>query len=293
LSRFNSALLIGWIASAFARPAAAQTFPAANAWVALPCGAGPMVDAAGDTPGAPGALDLVGVPAAPAGFHAADATFLYLRMRVAGNPVAGGRLQANAWGWEFDLDGDRTTYELIMSVSGTGPMDQVALYRHTTTVRPNDPADPSALPPVFTYPATTHAQTGAAGTNLGGGADFFVDVALPWSDLATVGVAPATPVYVWAGSSTIPNALNLDLACGGGGPGTQLIQIPVGPTTPDPTKMPAPGTGPRTLEGGPGCSVAFHGRGSAGDVAWLALLIATLALTRSWRRYHRAPCTRR
>ena len=94
------------------RPAAAQTFPGANAYVALPCGGGPMVDAAGDTPNATGALDLVGTAAQPAGFHAADAQFLYLRMRIAADPTQGARLQPNAWGYELDLDGVRTTYEL-------------------------------------------------------------------------------------------------------------------------------------------------------------------------------------
>ena len=48
-----------------------------------------MVDAAGDTPNAAGALDLVGTAPLPAGFHAADAQFLYLRLRLAGDPDAG------------------------------------------------------------------------------------------------------------------------------------------------------------------------------------------------------------
>ena len=42
-----------------------------------------MVDAAGDTPNATGALDLVGTTPSAAGYHAADANFAYLRLRKA------------------------------------------------------------------------------------------------------------------------------------------------------------------------------------------------------------------
>jgi len=246
-------------------PAAAQTFPTGAAWVPLPCGGGVMVDAATDTPNAAGPLDLVGTNAAPAGFHAADKNFLYLRMRVAGNPVNGGRLLANGWGYELDLDGDRNTYELLLSVSGLGPSDETAVYRHPVTMTPGNPAEAAAAPPAFTYPASSHSQVTTAG-----GSDSFIDIALPWIDLATLNVMRASNVGIWAGSSTVANALDLDLACFGGAGGT-LGGIDVGATTPDP--QPAGGTtgggtGKRTLEGGPGCSLSGHADPSCG---WLAI----------------------
>jgi hypothetical protein len=277
LSR-RSRLIIAIGFLSLALPAAAQTFPGGGAYVPLPCGGGPMTDPANDTPGATGPLDLVGTVPLPAGFHAADAQFLYLRMRVAGNPLQGARLIPDAWGYEFDLDGDLTTYEVLISASGTGATDQVAIFRHTTVVA-NDPADPATLPPASTYPFMTHGQVSAAGSSLGGGADSFIDLAVPWNDLAAVGVQRDSLVHVWAGSSTIANALNLDLACFSGA-GGQLAAIGPGATAPDPAAAPGGpdggtgGTGPRTLEGGPGCSM--DGAPSSGSLAWI--WIAALAL---------------
>jgi hypothetical protein len=272
-------------------PAAAQSFPAANAYVPLPCGNGPMVDAANDTPNASGPLDLVGIPTAPAGFHAADAQFLYLRMRVAGTPMQGARLIADAWGYELDLDGDLTTYELLISASGTEPSDQVAIFRHPSTVTPNRPADPAALPPAFTYPFSTHGHVIDAGSSLGGGTDVFIDLAVPWTDLAQVGVQRTTPVYVWAGSSTMVNDLNLDLACVGGA-GAQLSGIGVGRTTPDPASSGGGGggdggvggTGPRTLEGGPGCSMAARPDAAFGGLTLALIAFFVRRLSRGLRR---------
>ncbi|MDB4965133.1 MAG: hypothetical protein JWN44_822 [Myxococcales bacterium] len=279
------ALLVGL---AWAGPAAAQSFPANSAFVALPCGAGVMVDATGDTPNASGPLDLVGTPSLPAGAHAADANFLYLRLRVAGDAMNGANLLPNAWGYEIDLDGNRNTYEVIVSVSGVGATDEVAIYRHPNTQTAGDPAEPAVTPAAFTYPTSTHARVTAAGSTLGGAQDFFIDLALPWSDLATVGLLRSSSARLWAGSSTVPNALDLDLACFGGAGGT-LGGIDVGITTPDPQGGGGGaggggggggvgGSGPRTLEGGPGCDL---GAGSSGGGAALfALAVALLGARR-------------
>lgn len=278
-----------------ARPAAAQSFPAAASWVPLPCGGGVMTDALADTPGAGGALDLVGTPPFPTGFHAADAQFLYLRLRLAANPMVGGKLQADAWGFELDLDGNRRTYELLISVTGTTTTDTVAIYRHPTTATPDDPADPAVTPPAYTYPFATHGQVDVADSSLSGALDAFLDLAVPWTDLAQVGVQRDTPVGVWAGSSTVANALDLDLACFGGS-GGRLSGIDVGATMPDPnagggggpdggTGGPGGGTGPRTLEGGPGCTLAAD---RAVAAPWpLALVVLAFVLGRATRARRR------
>src|SRR5206468_215332 len=131
LSRFASSavLLVG---VALAGRAAAQTFPVASAYVPFTCGSGPMTDALNDTPTATGALDLVGTNAFPTAFHAADTQFLYLRLRLAATPLTGGNLIADAWGYEFDINLDRATYEVLISASGIGNNDVVAVYRHPT-----------------------------------------------------------------------------------------------------------------------------------------------------------------
>jgi hypothetical protein len=271
---------------ALAGRAAAQTFPPANAYVPFTCGGGPMTDAAGDTPNAVGALDIVGSNAQPAAFHAADAQFLFLRMRLAATPLAGNVLVAGAWGFEFDLDGDRRTYELLLSVSGNA----VAIYRHPTTAVLDDPADPSVTPPAFSYMFATHASSSAASSTLGGATDAFIDVAVPWTDLATVGVQRDTPVSVWAGTSTVPNALDLDLACFGGA-GGHLSGIDIGATTPDPNGGGGgtggtgggggSGSGGRMLEGGLGCSVAP--RAATPSLLLLCVCLAALGARRYFR----------
>jgi hypothetical protein len=267
---------------------------------------GIMVDGTNDTAGATGGLDLVGIGSAPAGLHAADAQFLYLRMRLQASPFTT-RLQANAWGYEFDINGDRSNYEVIVSATGTTASDEVHIYRHTTTVTADDPADPAQTPAVFIYPFSTNGQVVAAGSTVGGGADAFLDLAVPWSDLANVGINRNTTVRIWAGSSTIPNALNLDLACFNGSGGT-LSGIDVGPTTPDPNAVGpdmgaggggGTGGGDRTLEGGLGCGCTIGGahtsEGSAVTAGALALLLGALAIAapRLLLRRRRAAAGRR
>jgi MYXO-CTERM domain-containing protein len=239
-------------------------------------------------------LDIVGTAPLPAGFHAADARFAYLRLRVAGNPQMGTRLLPNAWGYELNLDGSRDTYQVLFSVSGTGATDQVAIYLHPMTKTPGDPTEPAVTPPAFTYPASTNAEYVSAGSTLGGAQDFFVDIALPWVDLAKVQITPATAVRIWAGTSTVPNALDLDLACFAGTGGT-LGGIDVGTTTVDPAGAGGGGgtggggggngnggTGPRTLEGGPGCSIS--GSNDSTSARSLLILAAILLVARLRRR---------
>ena len=282
--------LVVVVGVALAARASAQTFPADGAYVPFRCGAMPMTDAAGDTPNATGALDLVGTNASPVAFHAADAQFVYLRLRVAATPLAGGALVAGAWGYEIDLDGDRRTYEVLISVSGNA----VGIYRHPTTAVLDDPADPAVTPPAFSYAFATHAASSAAGSAIGGGNDAFLDIAVPWSDLASVGIARDTPVYVWVGTSTMADRLDLDLACFGGA-GGHLSGIDVGVTTPDPNASGGGtggtggggaggngGNGGRTLEGGLGCTVSPLGA-ALPSLFLLLVVVAAIGVRRYFR----------
>jgi hypothetical protein len=252
--------------------ARAATFPGDAAFVPLRCGGGVMTDPRGDVATAPGDRDLVGNPSAPAGLRAGDAQFLYLRIRVDQDPAPGGILLPHAWGMAFDLDGDRRTYELLITVDGSAaPASAVAVFTNQTVTRINDPADPADTPATATFALASNARTVTAGTAIGGDPDFFVDIAVPWATLTTLGLGRATRTYVWAGSSSVGNALDGDLAChDGAGGAPQLDIITSDPTTGDPTQdTGGGGPGGLRLEGGGGCQTG----GSLGLGAALALAV--------------------
>ena len=250
--------------------AGAATFPADAAYVPLRCGGHAMTDPLGDDPAFPADRDLVGDLAAPAGLRAADAQFLYLRIRVDQDPAPGGVVRPYAWGMAFDLDGDRTTYELLITVDGiAASTGTVSVFTNHTTALADDPADLADLPAAATLTFADAARTVAAGTTTGGNPDFFVDIAVPWATLTPLGLGRGTRTYVWAGSSSTANALDGDLAChdaaSGGAP--RLDATGADPTTGDPAQDPG-ADGSLRLEGGGGCQAG----GSLGIGCALALL---------------------
>jgi len=276
----------------------AQTFPATMS--PLYCQRGLMTDGYRDQSGAIDERDVVGTTDNPAGFRAVDAQFLYLRMRVDVSPVMGSGLRPFAWGFELSTDRDPTTYEILIAVDGTA--GTVSLYRNTVTTVPNSPADPADQPPVMTYPFAQNGRVVDAGPSLyGSGNDSFLDLAVPWSDLATVGLTPNTVVTLWAASSTNPDRLDGDFACHDGGGGTALPTLSGSGSAPiaaDPGSSPGPvgGTGAGVdggggnllggsgIEGGPGCSCAL----AAGGRSSLVLLLIGAGLWSARRRRPRA-----
>jgi len=249
----------------------AATFPGDASYVALRCGGAAMTDLLADQPPALAERDVVGEATAPAGLRAADAQSLYLRLRVDQDPAPGGTVRPFAWGMAFDLDGNRTTYELLITVDGiAAATGTVSVFTNHTTTLANDPADLADLPAAATFSFANQARTAGAGTTIGGNADFFVDIAVPWATLAPLGLDRDTPTYVWAGSSSVANALDGDLACHDGrGGAARLDATSSDPTTGDPTRDPGGGgTGALRLEGGGGCQAG----GSLGLGAALALL---------------------
>ena len=284
----------GMIASlAMPAVARAQSFP--STFSPLYCGRGLMTDGYRDQSGALDERDIVGTSAAPAGFRAVDAQFLYLRLRLDASPAQGNGLRPFAWGFELSTDGDATTYEILIAVDGVA--GTVSLYRNTATTLPNSPADPADQPAVMTYPFAQYGRVVDAGPSLtGGGHDSFLDMAVPWTDLTTVGLTPSTVVNVWAASSSSANRLDGDFACHDGAGGTALPVLSSSGSAPiaaDPGRSPPPvgatGTGPdgggnllggSGIEGGPGCSCDFGGSGRPG----LGLVLAGVGLWLTRRR---------
>ena len=250
----------------------AQNFPADGAYTALRCDNSVMVDAVADNSAYLDGLDVVGDGSSPAGYHAADANHLFLRMRLEDDPAPGGTPIASSWGFEFDTDGDRTDYEVLILADGIGTSFDVTLFRNNSTAQPNDPNDPAESQiAVYTFAANARS-TAASSSSFGGSGDFFLSVAVPWSDLTPIGVNHNTGVYLWVASSNSPNSLNGDFACHNAttdGPVT-LVDDGSDRTSPDPATPPdgnGSGGGEGRLEGGAGCAVA--GSGSL----WLLLVL--------------------
>lgn len=202
--------------------ASAQVWPADDEWRVLFCGEVPSFDPRQDEPSATGERDVVGDGSSPALYFAADADFLYFRMRVDAEPTTGTDFRPFGWAVEMDTDGRRTTYELLGQVDGIASPDEVVLARNTTQSLLDDPADP-AEQTVATYEGATHARAVLAestfASSFGGDADFFVDWALPLDDLTAEGVSPVTALVFAMGTSSSASAIDADLACHDGASG--------------------------------------------------------------------------
>ncbi len=305
-ARVAGSLVAFILGSLFATMANAQTFPATLA--PLYCQRGVMIDGYRDQSGAVDDRDIVGTVDRPAGFHAVDGQFLYLRMRLDASPVQGSGLTPFAWGFELSTDGDPTNYEILISVDGAS--STVRLYRNTATTVPDSPADP-AEQLVMTYPFAQYGRVVDAGASIsGGGDDAFIEMAVPWSDLETLGLTPTTLVTVWAATSTASDRLNGDVACHDGGGGANLPSLSgsaPAPVAPDPSHSPGPVGGPggggssdggsgnvlasSGIEGGPGCSCRVGGsRNGPGVMGLLVSLFPFLAI--GWIRTRRGSARR-
>ncbi|MBI5501539.1 MAG: thrombospondin type 3 repeat-containing protein [Deltaproteobacteria bacterium] len=212
-SSFARGILPVVLGVAVASPlATAQEFPATEDWVPLHCGTALAWDPLGDESGAQGSRDIVGDDAAPAGYIFADAEFVYFRMRV--DDVATDRSEFDPFGWGIELDVDRVreTYEFLLMIDGISNPDEVTWSQNTVQGSRNSPADRAELL-LGTFDALTHARGVPAETSFGGDLDWFIDVALPFADLAAAGIGADTPLVLIYGTSSNAHSLNADLMC--------------------------------------------------------------------------------
>ena len=268
--------------------AAPVTFPVDSQFKPLRCGGTPMYDGYRDQPGFVDEGDVVGSATAPAALRASDATYLYLRIRLDADPAPGQTPKPASWGIELDLDGDLSNYELLMLVDGLAANNKVELFTNHTVTLPNDPNDPADQPPVATYTFANNARSMAAPMpTTGGNPDFFLDFALPWSDLVPAGLDHTTATRLWVASSTSADGLNGDFACNDGAGGVvHLDAADSDPTTGDPANDPngngsgsGSGTGGERLEGGGGCSTT-----GGGATPWFAIALVVLVRRRELAR---------
>lgn len=280
--------------------ARAQDFPADADWEEFHCGDDAMWDDAADEAGAVDERDVVGDELQPAGFHYADPDWAYLRIRLEEDPTeTSGELRPFAWGFEFDIDDDASTYEVLVLASG---IDQtVAVFTNDTVTLENDPSDPADEPPVVFYDWADVGRVVAAGSDFGGDPDTYLDMAILWDDLEAIGMTPVTPVRTWAASSSQANTLDGDFACHDGAGGDPVLdetvseeedvspdsdddgfsdaeEIDAGTDPNDPESVPdVEPSGDTEIQGGGGCSAAG---GGASPLFALLLFAATRARRR-------------
>jgi hypothetical protein len=291
---------MGWLAAVAlvlvtASAASAQSFPDAG-WTPLRCQTTVMTDPYADESGAQNDRDIVGDLTDAAGYRTSDGTYLYLRMRVDSDPIPGGTIRPFAWGLLIDTDGNTGTYEALIVANGV--QQQVALHRNTTTTLVNDPTDPPDAPAFRTYDVATHARSVVApNTDYGGNADYFIDFAVPWSDLQAMGISATLPVTAWAATSSTSSALNGDFACFDNGTGNPTLsgtapartildpgrdtdddgysddlEIEQGTDPNDAGSHPSGGPNIPLLQGGGGCTAAPTG----------LMTVVTLGLIAAW-----------
>ncbi len=189
--------------------ASAQTWPADSDWEPILRDGLPVADVEGDVQGA---RDIVGDTTNGAAFTHSDGTFLYFRLRLDDDPRDNSmtELKPFSWGVEFETDGNLDTYEGLVMVNGITNPEIVSLQQNTTQGTIGDPSDQAEVQ-VASYLFTTHGRVVSAPTMFAGNADFFLDFAVPWTDLATIGVVPGTDFGIILGSGNSANSFAADI----------------------------------------------------------------------------------
>ncbi len=163
-----------------------------------------------------GQLNIVGEAGTPAYYYQTDGEFIYFRMRVDESPIGmGGQGKFQQFSWSFGVDTDGNTangYEVLIILDGLNEVVKVV--------------DFTAPDPDFEYSTATHAKVDQAGTSLNGTTDYFIEVAVPFADLNSLGVTGE--MVIWGGSASNSSGDQKDLVCFNGTPGT-LAEVPVDP----------------------------------------------------------------
>lgn len=184
-------------------------WPAEADWDALQKDGVPVDDIEGDVTGS---RDIVGDAADPAAYVYADATHLMFRLRLDEDPRnnAGTDLRPFSWGVEFETDGNLDNFEALVMVNGIANPDIVTLQQNTVQGTIGDPSDQAEIV-VATYLAADNSRVTAAASMFSADADFFLDFAVLWSDLAMIGILPGDSFGIILGSGSSANAFAADI----------------------------------------------------------------------------------
>jgi len=183
--------------------AAAGAWPLDSDWAPVTQAGSPLADPTGDVDSGARTTDIVGDDVLGAVLWWTDGTTLFLRMRLDADPrlsTGSPPLEAGHLGFLFDTDGDPSTYELSLLTTDQG----AALQLHAGTGETGWTTSPVEAPstvisdPFGSGSARVQASgSGPSGAN--GDEDWFLDLQLPWSDVASAaGIAETTPLAITA-----------------------------------------------------------------------------------------------
>jgi hypothetical protein len=139
-----------------------------------------------------------------------DGAYLFLRLRMNTAIQNASTFDPYAWACLLRTASTPGSYLVWDGVNGLVNPNDVELLQNTQPQRGNPTRQP-ANSVVNTYPIATNARQVAAGSNIGGNPNFFVDWAVALSDLAKVGITNSTPMTLICGSSKTQRILDGDI----------------------------------------------------------------------------------
>jgi Bacterial Ig domain len=199
------------------------TIPPDAAFSPFLCSGPSAGDVAGDPVTGGEFRDIVGDATHPAFYRAADADFVFFRMRLDADPRKPGsatELQPSSWDVLVDTDGDLSTYEYMLTADGNLPGGTGVQWVRNSVKEPGNPMDPAFddkrndlvadLVPASDYWAVKEAADGSA---FGGNPDYFITLVIPKSILVASGLDLTKKFVVWAGTNAQTYSLNSDFGC--------------------------------------------------------------------------------
>lgn len=187
--------------------------------------------------------DIVGDADRPAVLRTATDDYLYLRLRLDGDPRQNDdNLRPFGWGFLFDVpplnfeDGEPSTntYDYLLHLNGTPNPNELTLhsnegYEDDDDFELDDPTAPAAGEIQWTLeheaPDLVWHVKEAPDEPFGDEpADYWLTIAVPWENyLIPYGIEPDSMTVLWTGTTTSNNAIDRDFACHDGDGGDPVM----------------------------------------------------------------------
>jgi len=196
MSALRLVALLGALLAAGSAVAAGNPDFDAVTWVPLTCDASPMISHA-----SPSSVDFVGDTTYPAAYFAHDASYLYFRYRMDGNPSGPGGFSQSSWTALMQVpSGNAFQYQYQLSLNGDG--DTIEVWHNTVaqdidfSMTFHDDAEVKLFSQGYTFSNGSTANTTPLarslptgdGSHFGHSTDYFIDFAFPVSVLMSNGV---------------------------------------------------------------------------------------------------------